>query len=217
VGGITALTRQRRGHPKGRKCHSHLWQSCRDFEPEDMYRLWLIPMRESEFRQLVRENTPAVAGYLRRRLYPLPNADLDDLIEETLIVAWKRIDRAPPGAERPWLISVARNVLHNARRAQRRRSRMESSLRRATTTPSAEMWALASVSIRSAMEHLSPSDREVIMLHNWDGLDVAGIAVALGISTDAAESRLTRAHKRFQAAFGADGAGFGPCGDIVQV
>jgi RNA polymerase sigma factor (sigma-70 family) len=173
-------------------------------------------MREKDFRELVRENTPAVAAYLRRRLYPLPNAALDDLIQEVLIIAWRRIDRAPQGAEGAWMIQVAHNVLNNSWRAHSRRSKMELSLRGAQAAPSAETWALASSSVRSALQHLSPADREIVMLHNWDGLDVAGIAIALGISARAAESRLTRAHKRFHAAFQAEDSRAGSISPVTS-
>ena len=83
---------------------------------------------DDQFRRLVRENSPEVANYLRRRLYPLTPADLDDLVEETMLIVWRRLDDVPADAERPWIIGVARNILRNARRSQNRRHAFESSL-----------------------------------------------------------------------------------------
>jgi RNA polymerase sigma-70 factor (ECF subfamily) len=162
--------------------------------------------RDQRLRQLAAENTPAVANYLRHRLYPLANADLDDLLEDVLIVIWRRLDDVPPGDELPWMINVARNVLSNAKRSRRRRSKMEASLRLLPPHPSAEMWVLASSTVREAMEQLSDPDRDVLMMHIWDGLDVHGIAVALSISDRAADSRLSRARIRFRASFHSDEA-----------
>jgi RNA polymerase sigma factor (sigma-70 family) len=161
--------------------------------------------RDERLHRLAVENTPAVSNYLRHRLYPLAKADLDDLLEEVLIVVWKRLEDVPRGDELPWMINVARNVLSNAKRSHRRRSKMESSLRLLPAHPSAEMWVLASSAVRGAMEQLSEADRDILMLHNWDGLDVHGVAVALSISDRAADSRLSRARIRFHAAFNAHG------------
>ena len=157
--------------------------------------------RVEQLRDLAIANTPAVANYLRHRLHPLTNADLDDLLEEVLIVTWKRFDDIPVGDELPWLMGVARHVLSNAKRSRNRRSKMESSLRGLDAQASAEMWVLASAAIREAMESLSAADRDILMLHHWEGIDAHGIAVVYSISGKAAESRLSRARMRVRRAF----------------
>jgi DNA-directed RNA polymerase specialized sigma24 family protein len=50
---------------------------------------------EDRFARLVHEHAGAIGNYLRRRLYPLSPSDLDDLVEETMIVVWRRIDSVP--------------------------------------------------------------------------------------------------------------------------
>jgi RNA polymerase sigma-70 factor (ECF subfamily) len=157
---------------------------------------------ERRLRGLAEAHTPAVATYLRHRIYPLRIEDLDDLIEEVLIVVWKRLDDCPTGAERAWMIGVARNVLNNAHRSTRRRSRLASSLPSVEPSPSAEMWVLASEEVRGAMERLEVVDRETLVLHHWDGLTAREISVALGIGVKAAESRLSRAQVRLRSALG---------------
>lgn len=159
---------------------------------------------ERRLRRLAELHSPAVATYLRHRIYPLPAADLDDLIEEVLIVVWKRIDDCPVGFERAWMIGVARNVLHNAHRTNRRRSRLASALRTLEPSPSAEMWVLAREEVRGAMEQLEAVDRETLVLHHWDGLTAREISITLGIGVKAAESRLSRAQARFRNALGAN-------------
>jgi RNA polymerase sigma factor (sigma-70 family) len=164
-------------------------------------------MDDDRLRRLAKEFSPAIANYLRRRLYPLSHADMDDLIEETLLVAWRRVDDIPEDAELAWMIGAARNVLSNARRARQRRMKLESRLRPISPAPSAEAWVLASASIREAMGSLRRSDRDILMLHHWDGLDAGSIAIALSISTTAANVRLSRAQARFRAAFAAEDDG----------
>ena len=149
----------------------------------------------------MRENSTAVANYLRRRLYPLSASDLDDLVEETFVVVWRRLDDVPADAEVAWVIGVARNVLRNARRSQNRRTAFESTLQPAADSPSAEARVIADSSVRDALMALNEDDREILMLSAWDGLDTAALATTLAISTNAAAVRLSRAQRRFRDAF----------------
>ena len=134
------------------------------------------------FRRLVRDHGSAIGNYLRRRLYPLTAGDLDDLVEETLIIVWRRRADIPAGAELPWMIGVARNVLRNARRSRQRRTSLESSLRHAPNDSSAEDYVVADATVREALTRLSDDDREILMLSAWDGLDVHAIAATLSIT-----------------------------------
>ena len=127
---------------------------------------------DDRFRRLVHEHSPAIGNYIRRRLYPLTLADLDDLVEETLLVVWRRIDSVPSDAELPWMIGVARNVLRNARRSQYRKNNFESTLTSGPDDPSAEDLVIADASVRDALVALNEDDREVLMLNAWDGLDI---------------------------------------------
>jgi len=158
---------------------------------------------EDRFARLAREHSTAVGNYLRRRLYPLSPADLDDLVEETLIVVWRRLDSVPEDGELPWMLGVARNVLRNARRSKNRRSAFESTLRAPSHEPSAEDTVVADASVRDALAALSEDDREVLLLHAWDGLDTHQLGEYLVISTNAAAVRLSRAQRRFRDLLGA--------------
>jgi RNA polymerase sigma-70 factor (ECF subfamily) len=154
--------------------------------------------RESRLDELATSHSPAVANYLRRRLYPLTPADLDDLVEEVLIVTWKRLDSIPAGAELPWMIGVARNILFNARRSANRRGTYEARVEGPGSDASAEEYVIADESLRAALAALSDSDREVLLLHFWDGLDPAQLAVVLSVTANAAAVRLSRAQSRFR-------------------
>ncbi len=153
---------------------------------------------EDRFARLVREHSPAVGNYLRRRLYPLTPSDLDDLVEETLVVVWRRLDSVPADAELPWMLGVARNVLRNARRSKSRRSAFEATLSPASNEASAEEHVVADTSVRDALAALSDDDREVLLLNAWDGLDTHALGTYFVISTNAAAVRLSRAQSRFR-------------------
>ena len=145
--------------------------------------------RERRFRAVADEATPAVGAYIRRRIYPLSYSDVDDLVEEVLIIAWRRLDDIPEGAEVPWLIGVARNVLRNAH------------LPSPHHDASAEDNVIADEGVRAALESLSDDDRDIVLLHAWDGRSASEIGVILNITANAAAVRLSRAQDRFRKNF----------------
>jgi len=157
--------------------------------------------REDRLRDLARRATPAVATYLARRAYPLTSSDIDDLVEEVLVVTWRRLDHVPEGAEVAWMIGVARNLLQNARRKHSRRMNAQHKLSPTRDDASAEDHVIANEQLRAALAALREQDREVLLLHYWEGLEAPALAVVLGISAGAAATRLSRASARLREAF----------------
>ena len=157
------------------------------------------PTRTTELERVVREHECAVGNFLRRRLYPLSDSDLDDLVAETFTIVWRRFDAVPHDAELAWIIGVARNVLHNAQRARRRRNNYEGAVTPPATTASTEDVVVADARVRHALTSLRDDEREVLLLHAWDGLSVTDVARVLGVSPDAAAVRLSRVRHRFRA------------------
>jgi len=124
-----------------------------------------------------------------------------DVLAETFVVAWRRIDAVPSGdGAIAWLYAVARNILRNHRRSELRR---ESLLRRIEPArpggDPAEQVDGAADAIRGALGELAEADREVLMLFGLEGLDAAGAAAVLGCSPGTARVRLHRARRRLGA------------------
>jgi RNA polymerase sigma-70 factor, ECF subfamily len=66
-----------------------------------------------------RTHRPLLAYAVRRVADP---ADAADIVAETFLVAWRRLDEVPPDEQaRPWLFGVARRVLANYYRGEHRR------------------------------------------------------------------------------------------------
>ena len=130
--------------------------------------------QDDRFRRLVNDHSSAIGNYLRRRLYPLTLGDLDDLVEETLLVVWRRLDDVPTDAELPWMIGVARNILRNARRTQYRRNNLEATLSAPADDPSAEELVIADTSVREALVALTEDDREKCGTTTGKGLIMHG-------------------------------------------
>jgi RNA polymerase sigma-70 factor, ECF subfamily len=72
------------------------------------------------FELLFERHRRSVLGYALRRVDE--PADAADVLAETFLVAWRRLGGVPEGDDaRPWLLAVARRVLANQRRGERRR------------------------------------------------------------------------------------------------
>jgi RNA polymerase sigma-70 factor (ECF subfamily) len=141
---------------------------------------------------------------VRRYAWRREPAFADDVVAETFVVAWRRLDEIPADA-RGWLIGVARNVRLNLLRAQRRQRALASRIpREAEPELAAEaLPAPVSEALRKALCDLPALDREVLLLSAWDELDRSEIAVALGCSKGAVSVRLHRARRRVQRALDA--------------
>jgi len=130
-------------------------------------------------------------AYALRRTDP---ATAEDVVAETFVIAWRRLDDLPE-PPLPWLLGVARRVLANLRRGERRRMAMLDRLRRepppVSALPGAEGRELA------ALAALPERDREALILHAWDGLDHAGAGTVMGCSAATFAVRLHRARERF--------------------
>jgi RNA polymerase sigma-70 factor, ECF subfamily len=151
--------------------------------------------REERFTRLYEEHFEPVRRYVWRR----DPAHCEDVVAETFLVAWRRLDDVPADA-RPWLIGVARNVRLNAHRSARRQDSVLQRLPE-TAAPGGPLEAEpVSDAVKQALHTLSESDREVLLLSVWDELDRSQIARVLGTSKSNVSVRLHRARRRFAAA-----------------
>lgn len=164
--------------------------------------------REERFRELFNAYYHHVLGYALRRA--ASRDDAADVVAETFLVAWRRLDDLPSEAlTRPWLYGVARRVLANQRRATGRRELLAARLREVPRLPAIDGPFLEDLSeVGAVLQQLPSADREVLALHAWEGLDAQELAAALGCSRGAARVRLYRARRRFaQASADSDIAG----------
>lgn len=143
-----------------------------------------------------RTHRPLLAYAVRRVTDP---ADAADIVAETFLVAWRRLDEVPRDEQaRPWLFGVARRVLANYYRGEHRRlalgERLRTSLHEVVPAPEA-----GGTVVELAMERLSPDDRELLRLVAWEALAREEIAMVLQISRAAVRVRLHRARRRLLA------------------
>jgi RNA polymerase sigma factor (sigma-70 family) len=159
------------------------------------------PSAEEAFRALYAEHGRAILAYAVRRVRD--PQDAADAVADTFLVAWRRLDDIPHGAEgRLWLYGVARRMLANQARSDRRRERLAERLRHelpAAVAAVAPPVTGAESALLDALRELDDGDREILLLAGWELLRTAEIATVLGISGVAARARLHRARRRLRA------------------
>lgn len=147
----------------------------------------------------LRASSDDLLAYLQRRA---GFDDAPDLLGETMVVVWRRVDDLPidPERARMWLFGIARTVLLNHARGQRRRWALADRIRcaggeGATAPPSDE-----GAEVRDAIDRLDPGSRELVRLVHWERMTLAQAAELLGVPDSTARTRYARAKDRLRAA-----------------
>jgi RNA polymerase sigma-70 factor (ECF subfamily) len=133
-------------------------------------------------------------AYLERRVRS--REDAADLLGETMLQAWRRIDSFPGddgSRQRMWLFTIAANVLANYHRSRRRSGALASRLREHLRTAPADPDAAEVSAVRDAVLRLHDAHRELVMLIHWDGFTILEAAELLGLNASTARSRYAAA------------------------
>ncbi|MEV4756439.1 sigma-70 family RNA polymerase sigma factor [Micromonospora sp. NPDC049559] len=148
----------------------------------------------TRFEALYRAHYQDLLGYALRRC-DRPE-DAADVVAETFLVAWRRLDVVPVDQARAWLFGVARNAMANQHRADRRRTNLAARLR-SELAQAEVVRADVPDEVRDAFRELPEADRELLRLVAWEGLSTDELTVALDCSANAVRIRLHRARRRF--------------------
>lgn len=130
----------------------------------------------------------------------------EDLVQETLVRAWRNIDRlgAESGRDRSYLRAIARNVVIDAWRAEERRPRLVIDEAAVAAVSSGDQvdrlvegWLVA-----QALERLSPAHQAVIRAIYFEDHSVADAARKLSVPEGTVKSRAYYAVRALRTAFG---------------
>jgi RNA polymerase sigma-70 factor, ECF subfamily len=132
--------------------------------------------------------------------------DAQDAVQDACIRAYRAFDRFQGANGRAWLLTIVRNVCYSQLR-QNRRGPAEVAFEdevHGSTQDHADANELAwheikSAQLHKALERLPAEFREVIVLHEIEGLAYRQIAEVAGIPIGTVMSRLARARGRLQA------------------
>jgi len=151
-----------------------------------------------------------VKGLLARIV--LNAGEAEELAQETFVRVWQQREKFRDGAAvRPWIFAIAVNLARNRLRWWRRRPTV--ALQEWTETPDEGREAEAgrggagalereerAAAVRDAVAALPVELREALVLAEYEELAHAEIAVSLGCTVKAVESRVARAKEKLRAA-----------------
>lgn len=152
---------------------------------------------EERFELLYAEHRTDLERFVQRRV---PTPQVEDVVAETFLVAWRRIADLPDEV-RPWLFGVARHIALRSSRSLGRWNALH--VRLATEPPTPDNDLAHGVATRTdlarAWAKLSPGEQEVLALIAWDGLSPDEAATVLGCRTGTFRMRLMRARRHLLA------------------
>jgi RNA polymerase sigma-70 factor (ECF subfamily) len=162
--------------------------------------------RHDKFEALYAANVKDLLSYAIRR--SSNTHDAVEVVSESLLIAWRRIDLVPDGIEaRLWLYGVVRNVMNNSRRTSKRQKRLiekvssllESDHQDETRSPDSR----ASY-VHEALKQLRPIEAEVIRLTVWEELSSLQISTLLQIPPETVRTHLHRGRSKLRVLLSAD-------------
>ena len=129
--------------------------------------------------------------------------EADDLVQETLVTAWREPPRDLTRPVRPWLSTVLRNILNMRRRSGARREQRErhAAISGTSAHPEHELVRLEVLRMLvAALDRLDADDRKIIVRRYFEGESAAEIARALAIPAATVRSRIHRSLQRLRGA-----------------
>lgn len=154
------------------------------------------------FELLAHENARMLRAYLHSLLRD--KSVVDDVFQETLLVAWRKLDEAdhtrPFG---PWLRAIAfRLVLAHSREERRFPLALDESMLShleqqfcAIDSQLHDTWEEKTHALKECLAALSDTHRDAIQGRYFKDLAATALAEHLGISFEACKKRLTRARR----------------------
>ena len=143
------------------------------------------------FEELFARYRKPLYGFFGRRLNNTERAE--DLTQETFLAVIRAVSRYEPRASvRTYLYGIALKLLAAERRRVFRNSAWSSALGLGTTEPNTDRTPDSVLWVRQAMERLDASDREILMLREYEQLSYSEIAELLRIPVNTVRSRLFR-------------------------
>lgn len=161
---------------------------------------------ETAFRELVRHYTNLVYSVAKRRLWNV------SLAQEVTQLVFIRLANAAPKIRTDaqlaaWLHRTTVHVAIDLWRSESRRHAREELAAAMQQSDYAETvtWSEIAPALDEALDKLTDSDREVILLRFFDSKSMRDVGQTLGISEDAAKMRVSRAIERLRGQLSSQG------------
>lgn len=162
--------------------------------------------REHRFRPLYEDLYPDLLRFVQRRT---DDGTAEDVVAEVFLTVWRRLEDVPGSHDgaRAWVFGIARNLLLNTHRSNRRRSalgvRLADAERIRAINP-ADVNTALQIDLERAWRELSEAHQETLALTVFEGLNSTEAATVVGVSATAFRLRLSRARKALRCALETD-------------
>jgi len=151
---------------------------------------------EAAYRRLLTALRVLLVGYYGRRMGAATKADMEDLVQETLLALHSR--RSTYDRDRPftaWFFSIARYKLIDHHRGRGGRKLAEIELNEEIESGFSEEALTARMDVERLLDGLSPKQQELIRQVRLEGQSVADTASRTGQSESAVKVNIHRALK----------------------
>lgn len=169
--------------------------------------------RKEALEELFRRYQRPLYQFVYRHLHDREMAS--DVVQETFLRVYNHRKRYKPTARFSyWLYRIARNLCVDERRRYWNRNVTDASSMTGEDTTTTDYMEMQSTSgpdgadllqekemeqiIRNAIEDLSEEQRQVMIMHKYQGMAYKDIAKVLGITTESVKQRAYRAHVRLR-------------------
>lgn len=133
------------------------------------------------------------------------NADsADDLVQETLVKAWKNREMFAPGSNlKAWLFTILRNTFISERRKRKNEvPDADGQLAAAVAVPAAQTAHMDLLDFKEALEKLPSDQREALLLVGAEGFSYEDAALTCGCAVGTIKSRVNRARAKLAEVLG---------------
>lgn len=155
---------------------------------------------EHALRLLYERHIPAVYNFIAR-LSPA-QTDIDDIVQETFVKAWKNLKKYNPALSfKTWIFTIAKNILLDQLKKKRPliysfNDPDDESINIEDSNPLPDVVLDekdADERVSALLEILSPAQRATVVLHAMEGLTFREIGEVLGQPMDTIKTRYRRA------------------------
>lgn len=155
-------------------------------------------LSDEEFRRGIEATLPELRAFARNLTRDHEAAD--DLVQDTMMKAWAARDRFEAGTSlRAWTYVIARNLFLTARRRDKFHGEWnEESASRRLAAPASQEQPLHLADVAKALDKISPSQREALLLVGASGMSYEEAAQAMGSMVGTVKSRVSRGRQMLE-------------------
>lgn len=154
--------------------------------------------RDRLFSEAYAAHRGLVAATVRKTAWYANADEVEDIVQEVMIVAWREFDPDRSATFAPWLVTTARRTtISHMRKSINRAALMGRYIRELGDGTEVVPDDRHPTALAEALAGLKPSIREIVMLHA-EGKSARGIARVVGIHRETVSKRLKQGLKKLR-------------------